>query len=187
LWKEIVWTHGGSIGTRRIEHREQTKDLPIAISFFNRNSQRSETSLGEIHSSLSENLGIFDGAFAHFKDPIERTILTRWICLEQSDLRVGGSLGASVSNSTSLNDGSDPLGNRVERRKALGGPSGPQDLLSFRVVLQGGDGDFVNRVQALDVVRGSQGGDGHHPVDINSVRDEWFVDGKLVGSQGTGL
>lgn len=62
-----------------------------------------------------------------------------------------------------------------------------EHLLSTRIVFQGEDGDFIDGVEHLDIVRRCEDGDSHEPVFGDSVCDIRLVKRELVGGECTGL
>ncbi len=133
------------------------------------NTERTETTRSKVTSDLS----VLGGSLS-----------IRSAKLEDS---VGGTLGGDVLLAVLLDLGGDTLGDGVEGGELVGDPAGSKLVLSTGVVLEGRDGNLVNGVERLDVVRRSESSDGHHEVDINTLRGERLVNGKLVGSKGTGL
>ena len=95
--------------------------------------------------------------------------------------------------------GGDTLGDGVKGRELLRRPAVLENLAGLGVVAQGRDGDAVNRVERLDVVRRRERGDGHHPlrrqraqrhsthVDVDTLGDEGVVNRELVGGERAGL
>ncbi|TKW53161.1 hypothetical protein CTA1_10886 [Colletotrichum tanaceti] len=124
---------------------------------------------GELGGLLLEKSGLFFGAVGEGKDGL------------------GGTLGAGVADAAVGGDGGDSLGDGVEGGELLGLPAVGQELLGLGVTLESQDGDLINGVESLDVVRGSESGDSHHPVDVNTLHYEGLTDGQLVGGEGTGL
>ena len=64
----------------------------------------------------------------------------------------------------------------------MGVPAPAEDLLRARVVLQTDDGNLVDGVERLDVVRRRKDGDGHQPVGVDAGSDERLVQRELVGA-----
>lgn len=158
-----------SVGTRGVEEGQHAEHLPGAILLLDGDGERTETTAGELSGLLLEESGLLLGAVG------------------ESENGLGGTLGAGVADSTVGGDGGDALGDGVEGSELLGLPAVGDELLGLRVALEGEDGDLVDGVESLDVVGRSESGDGHHPVDVNTLHDERLADGKLVGSEGTGL
>jgi len=160
---------GGGILTGRVEHGQHAEQLPFSITFLNGNTEGTETTTSELSGLGLVHIGVFLGAVGQIEDSL------------------GGTLGASVTNTILDDNSSDTLGDRVERSEFLCLPALRKDLLGSWVTLESENGDFVNWVEGLDVVGRSESGDSHHPVDINAIGDEWLTDGELIGSERTGL
>ena len=143
--------------------------MPWSVTLLNSNTERTETTSSELGGLGLVHIGVFLGAFSEVENGL------------------GGTLGADEGNTILLDDSSDTLGDRIERSELVGGPSLGEDVLGFWVSLEGEDGDFINRIEGLDVVGRSKSSNGHHPVDINAISDERFTDRQLVGSERTSL
>ncbi|GKT48036.1 uncharacterized protein ColSpa_08217 [Colletotrichum spaethianum] len=157
------------IAARGVEEGQHAEHLPGAILLLDGDGEGTETTAGELSGLLLEESGLLLSAVGEGEDGL------------------GGTLGASVTDTTVGGDGGDTLGDGVEGGELLGLPAVRDELLGLRVTLEGEDGDLVDGVQGLDVVRRGESGDGHHPVDVNTLHDERLADGQLVGSEGTGL
>ncbi|TLD30651.1 hypothetical protein PspLS_02350 [Pyricularia sp. CBS 133598] len=159
----------GGVLTGRVEERKHAEHLPGAIGLLDGNSERTETTAGELGSLLLEETLLLLGAVADGKDG------------------VGGTLAASVLDALKSADGGDTLGDGVEGSELLGGPALRDYLLGLGVTLKGENGDLVDGVEGLDVVAGCKSSDSHHPVNVNTLHDEGLTDRKLVSGQGTSL
>ena len=159
----------GSVLTGRVEHRKHTEKDPGLVVLLVGDTERAETTASELGSLVSEEVGGSLVAFGQVEDSL------------------GSTLGASVGVTTESADSSNTLGDGVEGGEFLGLPFVLEDLTSLGVTLEGKDGNLVDGVEGLDVVRRSESGDGHHPVDVLALGDERLTDGKLVGSESTGL
>ncbi|GJC95128.1 hypothetical protein ColKHC_03954 [Colletotrichum higginsianum] len=157
------------IAARGVEEGQHAEHLPGAILLLDGNGERTETTAGELGGLLLKESGLFLGAVGEGEDGL------------------GGTLGAGVADAAVGGDGGDALGDGVEGGELLGLPAVGQKLLGLGVTLEGQDGDLVNGVESLDVVRRGESGDGHHPVDVDTLHDEGLADGQLVGGEGTGL
>jgi len=158
-----------SILTGRVEHGEETKEDPVTVVLLVGNTERTETTPSEIGSPFTEETsGLF-------------------IAVGQLENGVGGTLGADVLVTAHVADGSNTLGDGVERSELFGPPALVEDFTSLGVATDGEEGNLVDRVQGLEIVGRSQSSDGHHPVDILALSDVGLTDTKLVGSKGTGL
>ena len=158
---------GGSVGAGRVEHGEETEELPLAV--VDRNTKGTETTRGKVTSDLA----VLGGSLG-----------VRGAKLENG---VGGTLGSSVALAVLLDLSSDTLGDGVEGGELVGDPARSELVLGAGVVLEGRDGNLVNGVERADVVRRGESGDGHHEVDVNTLRGERLVDGQLVGGKCTSL
>jgi len=159
----------GSVLTRRVEHGKHTEKDPGLVVLLVGNTERAETTAGELSSLVSEEVGGLLVAVGQVKNSL------------------GGTLGASVGVTTESADSSNTLGDGVEGGEFLGLPLVLEDLTGFGVALEGEDGNLVDGVERLDVVGRSESGDSHHPVDVLALGDERLTDGKLVSSESTGL
>lgn len=159
----------GGILTGRVEEGKHAEHLPGAIGLLDGDSERSETTAGELGGLLFEETLLLLGAVADGEDG------------------VGGTLAASVLDTLVVADRGDTLGDGVEGSELLGGPALRNDLLGLGVALEGEDGDLVDRVEGLDVVAGSESSDGHHPVNVNALHDERLADRKLVSGKSASL
>ncbi|GKT88394.1 LOW QUALITY PROTEIN: hypothetical protein Ct61P_06244 [Colletotrichum tofieldiae] len=157
------------IAARGVEEGQHAEHLPGAILLLDGNGEGTETTAGELSGLLLEESGLLLGAVGEGEDGL------------------GGTLGASVADAAVGGDGGDTLGDGVEGSELLGLPAVGDELLGLRVALEGEDGDLVDGVKGLDVVGRGESGDGHHPVDVNTLHNEGLADGQLVGSEGTGL
>lgn len=157
------------VGTRGVEEGQHAEHLPGAVLLLDGNGEGTETTAGELGGLLLEESGLLLGAVGEGEDSL------------------GGTLGAGVADSAVGGDGGDALGNGVEGSELLGLPAVGDELLGLGVALEGEDGDLVDGVEGLDVVGRGQSGDGHHPVDVDTLHDEGLADGQLVGGEGTGL
>ncbi|GJC90876.1 hypothetical protein ColLi_13714 [Colletotrichum liriopes] len=157
------------IAARGVEEGQHAEHLPGAILLLDGDGEGTETTAGELSGLLLEESGLLLGAVGEGEDGL------------------GGTLGASVADAAVGGDGGDTLGDGVEGSELLGLPAVGDELLGLRVALEGEDGDLVDGVKGLDVVGRGESGDGHHPVDVNTLHDEGLADGQLVGSEGTGL
>lgn len=159
----------GSVLTRGVEHGVHAQQLPGLTLLLDSNTKRTETTAGEFGRLLTELVALFLTALGHVEDGL------------------GGTLGADVADTVTGTDGSDTLGDRVERSVLLGNPVASEDLTGLGVTAESQDGNLVNGVQVLDVVVGGNGGDSHHPVDVDTFVDVRLTDGELVGGQSTSL
>lgn len=159
----------GGILTRGVEHGIHAKKLPGLTLPLDGDTERTETTAGEFGSLVPVETGLLLAALGGVEDSL------------------GGTLDGSVADTVTGADGGNTLGDRIERSVLLGDPVAREDLTGLGVPTQGKDRDFIDGVQALDVVRRGNGGDSHHPVDINTLRDVGLTDGQLVGREGTGL
>lgn len=159
----------GSILTGRVEHGVHAQQLPGLTLLHNSNTKGTETTTSELGGLVTVELGLLLGALGHVQDSL------------------GGTLSTDVADTIASTDGSDTLGDRVERSVLLGDPVAGKDLTSLGVTAESKDGDLVNGVQVLNVVGRSDSSNGHHPVDINTLSDVGLTDGQLVGSQSTSL
>ena len=160
---------GGGILTRRIEHGQHAEQLPWSLTFLDGNTEGTETTTSKLGGLCLVHVSILFGALGQVQDGLWCT------------------LGADESNTILLDDGSDTLGDRIERSELGGGPALGEDILGFWVSLQGKNGDLIDWIEGLDVVGGSESGDGHHPVDIDTIGDERLTNGELIGGKGTSL
>ena len=159
----------GGILTRGIEHGVHAQKLPRLTLLLDGDTERTETTTSELGSLLTVESGLLLGALGHVEDSL------------------GGTLGANVADTVAGADSLDTLGDGVERSVLLGNPVTGENLTGLGVAAESKDSNLVNRVEVLDVVGRGNSGDGHHPVDINTLRDEGLTDGKLVSSEGTSL
>jgi len=159
----------GGILTRRVEHGQHAEQLPFSVTFLNGNTKGTETTTSELGSLGLVEIGIFLGASREVQDSL------------------GGTLGASVANTILDDNSSDTLGDGVEGSEFLSLPALGEDLLGSWVTLESENGDFVDGVERLDVVGGSESGNSHHPVNIDTIGDERLPDGELIGSERAGL
>lgn len=154
---------------RRVEHGHHAQQLPVLVAFLDSNTERTETAACKVISLLGEQFALFLGA------------------ARQVEHRLGRTLGTRVGDAALLHLGNDTLRDRVERRELLGGPALLENVTRLRIPLKCEDGNLVNGVQRLDVVRRGESGNGHHPRLIDALHAVRFTDGKLVGRQCTGL
>ncbi|TLD16715.1 uncharacterized protein PgNI_01314 [Pyricularia grisea] len=159
----------GGILTGRVEEGKHAKHLPGAIGLLDGNSERTETTAGELGGLLLEETLLLVGAVADGKDG------------------VGCTLAASVLDALVVADRGNTLGDGVEGSELLGGPALRNHLLGLGVALEGEDGDLVDGVEGLDVVARGESSDSHHPVDVNALHDERLADRKLVSGKSTSL
>ena len=159
----------GGILTRGVEHGVHAQKLPGLTLLLDGDTERTETTASELGSLVTVELGLLLGALRHVEDSL------------------GGTLGADVADTVAGTDGGDTLGDGVERSVLLGDPVAGQDLTSLGVTTESKDSNLVDGVEVLDVVGRGNSGNGHHPVNINTLSDVGLTDGELVGSQGTGL
>ena len=159
----------GSVLTRGVKHGVHAQQLPGLTLLLDSDTKRTETTASELGRLLTE----------------ERSLLLR--ALRHVENGLGGTLGADVADTVAGTDGGNTLGDRVERSVLLGNPVTREDLTGLGVAAESHDGNLVDGVQVLEVVVGGNGGDSHHPVDIDTLVDVRLTDGELVGSQGTGL
>ena len=155
--------------TGRVEHGQHAEQLPVAITLLAGNTERTETTSSELSSLGLVHIGNFLGAVGQVENGL------------------GSTLGASEGNTILDTDGRDALGDGVERSELLCLPALGEDLLGSWVSLEGEDGNLVDGIERLDVVGRSESSDSHHPVDINTLSDEWLTDGQLIGGKRTGL
>jgi hypothetical protein len=160
---------GSGIITRRIEHRKHSEELPVLVTLLDGNTQRTESTTSELSGLGLVHICDFLGAGGEVQDSLGRT------------------LGTNEGNTILDNHSGNTFGDRVERSEFLRLPSEGEDVLCFWVTLEGQDGDFVDRIEGLDVVGGRESRDGHHPVDIDTFSDERLADGELIGCERTGL
>ena len=159
----------GSVISRRVKHGQHANDLPWFITTLRRNTKRSETTTSKVSCCISVVLScslvtLGNGEHGFWCTLAERPFLT----LEGAD-------------------SGDTLGDRVEWHVFLSLPPLLQDLTGLWISLQCQDSNLVNGIKSFQVVRGSEGGTGHHPVDIFTLCDVGFTNGQLVGSQSTSL
>jgi len=159
----------GSVLTGRVEHRKHTKENPRVVVLLVSDTERAETTTSELSSLVTEEVGSLLGAVGEVEDSL------------------GGTLGAGEAVATESADSGDALGDGVEGSEFLGLPVVLEDVTGLGITLEGQDGDLVDGVEVLDVVRRGEGGAGHHPVDILTLSDVGLADRKLVGSEGTSL
>jgi hypothetical protein len=143
--------------------------LPFSIAFLDSDTERTETTTSELGGLGLVHIGIFLGAVGEVQDGLGRT------------------LGASEGHSILDDNRSDALGDRVERSELLRLPALGEDLLGAWVSLEGEDCNLVDGIERLDVVRGREGRDGHHPVDIDTFSDERLANRQLIGCERTGF
>jgi hypothetical protein len=168
--KNLSLSNGLSgILTRRVEHGQHAEELPFVVTFLDSNTESTETTTSELGSFVTVEVGGFLGAVG------------------QSENGLGGTLGSNVANTVLLELGGDTLGDGVEGSVLDSLPAFLENVAGFGVTLEGENGDFVNGIERLDIVGRSESGNGHHPVDIDAFSGVWLTDGKLVGSQSTGL
>jgi len=159
----------GSVLTGRVEHGQHAEQLPGLTLLLDSDTQGTETTAGELGGLLLVEASLLLGALGQVEDSL------------------GGTLGTGVADAIARADRGDALGHRVEGSELLGDPVAGQDLTSLGVAAQGQDGDLVDGVQVLDVVRRSNGRNSHHPVHIHTLGDIGLTDGQLVGGEGSGL
>lgn len=159
----------GGIFTRRVEHREHTKEDPRLVILLVGDTEGTETTAGEFSSLLLEEICGFARALGEVEDSL------------------GCTLGAGETVAAESADGGDTLGHGVKRSEFLGLPVILQDVTSLGVALEGQDGDLVDGVERLDVVRRRESSASHHPVDILAFGDVRLTDGELVSSESTSL
>ncbi|KAH6603711.1 hypothetical protein Trco_008486 [Trichoderma cornu-damae] len=159
----------GGILTGGVEHGKEAKENPLLVVLLVGNAERPETTAGELAVLLAVDGGEVFGGVGKLEDGL------------------GGALGADELVLAEAALGSDALGDGVEGGELFSDPALLKDLASLGIALEGEDGDLVNGVEGLEVVGGSESGDGHHPVDVLSFADEGVTDGELVGSESAGL
>lgn len=154
-----------SILTGRVKHGDHAKQLPVLIVPLNRNSEGTEPTASELLSLLViQSLGLSRSVGQLHDSP-------------------GSTLRADKTVLSKPALASDTLRDGVEGGELVRDPALAKDLTCLGVALQGQDGDLVDWVQGLDVVRAGQGGDGHHPVDILTLGYVWLADAQFVGGQ----
>lgn len=62
-----------------------------------------------------------------------------------------------------------------------------KDFARLRVAFESQDGDFVDRIQRLNIVRRGKGSDSHHPIDVDAFGNERFTNTQLISCQSTSL
>jgi len=159
----------GSILTRRVEHGKHTEELPFVVTFLDSDTESTETTTSELGGLVTVEVGGFLGAVGQVEDSL------------------GSTLGSDVSDTVLLDFSGNTLGDRVEGSVLDGLPAFLEDITGFGVTLESENGNLVDRVERLDVVGRSESGNSHHPVNINTFSGVRLADGKLVGSQSTGL
>jgi len=159
----------GSVVTRGVEHGVHAQKLPGLTLLLDGDTEGTETTASELSSLVTVELGLLLGALRHVEDGL------------------GGTLGTDVADTIAGTDGGDALGDGVEGSVLLGDPVARENLTGLGVAAQSKDGDLVDGVEVLDVVGRGDSGNGHHPVDINTLGDVGLTDGQLVGSESTGL
>jgi hypothetical protein len=159
----------GGILTGGIEHGVHAQKLPGLTLLLDGDTKGTETTASELSDLLTVEDSLLGGAVRHVEDSLR------------------GTLGANVTDTIASTDGSDTLGDGIERSVLLGNPVAGEDLTGLGVAAEGKDSNLVDGVEVLDVVGRSNSSDSHHPVDINTLHDVGLTDGKLVGSEGTGL
>ena len=155
--------------TGRVEHGQHAEQLPVSLTLLDSNTERTETTASKLGRLCLVHIGIFLGAAGEVQDSL------------------GSTLGAGERNAILHTDRSDTLGDGVERSELLGGPALCEDLLCAWVSLEGENCDLVDGIEGLDVVRGGESRNGHHPVDIDALGDEGLADGQLIGCERTGF
>lgn len=159
----------GSILTRGVEHRQETEEDPWAIVDLVSDTERTETTASEISSLLTEKAGSF------------------FITVGEGEDSLGGTLGTDILVTSHVADGSNTLGDGVEGSELLGPPALSEDLAGLGVTPDREESDLVDGVEGLEVVRRSESGNSHHPVDVLAFSDVGLTDRELVGSESTGL
>ena len=168
---ELLSLNDGLSGifTGRVEHREETKENPVAAILLVSDTKGTETTPSEIGSLVTEQpSGLL-------------------IAVGQVENSLGSSLGADVLVAAHVANRGDTLGDGVEGSELLSLPALVEDLASLGVAADGEESDLVNGVERLEVVGRSKGSDSHHPVDVLALSDVGLANGKLVGSESTGL
>jgi hypothetical protein len=159
----------GSVVTRGVEHRVHSKQLPGLTLLLDGDAERTETTASEFGSLVTVETGFLLRALGQVEDGL------------------GGTLGASVTDTIAGTDSGNTLGDGVEGGVLLGNPVAGKDLTSLGVTTESENGDLVNGVQVLNVVGRGDGGNSEEPVDIDTLGDVGLTDGELVSSQGTSL
>lgn len=159
----------GSVLTGRVEHGKHTEENPWAVVLLVSDTEGTETTTSELSSLVTEESGFLLRAARQVENGLGRT------------------LGALVAVTTESADGDDTLGDGVEGSEFLSLPVVLEDVTGLGVALESEDGNLVDGVEGLDVVGRRKSSDGHHPVDVFTLSDERLTDGKLVGSESTGL
>ncbi|KAF7571771.1 hypothetical protein PtrM4_092710 [Pyrenophora tritici-repentis] len=159
----------GSILTRGVEHGHETEKDPVTVVLLVSDTERSETTASELSGLL-----LVEGS-------------GDLIAVGEVDDSLGGTLCADVLVTSHVADGSNTLGDGVEGSELLGAPSHVEDLAGLGVSADGENGNLVDGVERLEVVRRGKRSDGHHPVDILALGDVGLTKRQLVGSKRTGL
>lgn len=159
----------GGIFTGRVEHRQETKENPVAAILLVSDTKGTETTPSEIGSLVTEQAGSLLVAVGKVEDGL------------------GSSLGADVLVSSHVADGGNALRDGVEGSELLSLPALVEDLAGLGVTADGEESNLVDGVERLEVVGRGKGSDGHHPVDILTLSDVRLANRQLVGSESTGL
>lgn len=159
----------GGILTWRVEHGDHTKQLPWLVVLLDSNTKGSETTASELLRLLVVQVTVGVGTVGNLHNSARRTLGTDILIVSETTLS------------------SNPLGHRVEGRELVRPPALTQNLASLGVALKRQDGNLVDGIEGLDVVRTGQGGYGHHPVDVHAFGDVRLPNAQLIGCQGTGL
>lgn len=168
---ELLSLNDGLSGifTGRVEHREETKENPVTTILLVSDTKGTETTPSEIGSLVTEQpSGLF-------------------IAVGQVEDGLGSSLGADVLVSAHVANSGNTLGDGVEGSELLSLPALVEDLASLGVAADGEESDLVNGIERLEVVGRGKSSDSHHPVDVLALSDVGLTNGKLVGSESTGL
>ncbi|KAI6876686.1 plasma membrane H+-ATPase Pma1 [Hortaea werneckii] len=121
----------GSVLTGRVEHRKHTKEDPRLVVLLVSNTERTETTAGELSGLVLEEVGSLLGALGKVENSL------------------GSTLGASEAVATESADRSDTLGDRVERSELLGLPVVLEDVTGLGVTLEGESGACHHPVDVL--------------------------------------
>lgn len=159
----------GGILTRGVEHGQETEKDPVTIVLLVSDTKGTETTAGKLGSLLLVEVG------------------GDLVAVGKVDNGLGGTLGADVLVTTHVADGSDTLGDGVERSELLSPPAHVEDLTGLGVAADGQDGNLVNGVERLEVVGRGESGDSHHPVDVLALSDVRLTERQLVSGESTGL
>lgn len=159
----------GSILTGGIEHGDHTQQLPRLIVLLHSDAQRPETTARKL-------LGLL---------VVQVTLSSRDVSNLDNGPRSALGTNVPVASETTLSR--DTLRDGVKGREFVGAPALAKNLARLGVALQGQDGDLIDGIEGLDVMRTGQGCDSHHPVDVLAFGNIWLANTELVCCQGTGL